>query len=44
MEELATAVFETYLQGVFVDDSQVIYVELKQNNVLFLSGRNIRNC
>ena len=43
LEEIATTLFETYLQEVLVNGSQVVTVEIKQKNVDFFSSKNVRN-
>ena len=43
LEKMATTLFETYLQEILVNRPQVVYVEIKQNNVDFFSSKNVRN-
>ena len=42
LEENATQLFEDYLQEVFYDSFQAIYVEIKQNNVDIFGTKNVR--
>ena len=37
---MATTLYEKYLQNVFVDASQAIYVAIKQNNIKLFDGKN----
>ena len=41
LEDTATSLFRDYLQDVFVDASQAIYVEIKQNKMHIFGGKNI---
>ena len=41
IEAKADSLFEDYLQDVFIDGSQAIYVEIKENDVTFFNTKNV---